>query len=236
MLWFSISCTGDSGRSFIRSGRNGWLNWLRFRLRAESSLGGPGSLEMAEMNFLGALEIPSSEKGYFWWFGCSVSALVRGFLVVLSSNKAASLSWLVIVEIGGMSLSSPPNLGTLSRRGAGSSETEMFRLIILVGVHGSGKSSSNFSPLGKYGDKRATTLDRFSRIFHNFIWFNIHILSDRNWMTPMHSHIVTGFHQEYRPILNDFWCIALGRLDQIRHAALPRTGTGETIGVIVRYW
>ena len=29
----------------------------------ESSLGGPGGLEMAETNFLGALEILSSEKG-----------------------------------------------------------------------------------------------------------------------------------------------------------------------------
>jgi hypothetical protein len=49
----------------------------------ESSLGGPGGLETAEMNVLGALEIPSSKKG-----GCLVSALVRGFLIVLSSNKA----------------------------------------------------------------------------------------------------------------------------------------------------
>ena len=44
-------------------------------------------------------------------------------------------------------------------------------------------------------DKCATTLDGFSRIFHNFIWFNIHILSERNWTTPTHSHIVTGFRQ-----------------------------------------
>ena len=29
----------------------------------ESSLGGPGGLETAEMNFLGTLEIPSSERG-----------------------------------------------------------------------------------------------------------------------------------------------------------------------------
>jgi hypothetical protein len=57
----------------------------------ELSLGGPGSLEMVEMNFLGALEIPSSDKGSSWRFGCLVSALVGGFLVVLSSNKAASL-------------------------------------------------------------------------------------------------------------------------------------------------
>ena len=28
----------------------------------ESSLGGPGGLEMAETNFLGSLEIPSSER------------------------------------------------------------------------------------------------------------------------------------------------------------------------------
>ena len=57
----------------------------------ELSLGGPGGLEMAEINFLGALEIPSSGKGSSWWFGCLVSALVGGFLVVLSSNKVASL-------------------------------------------------------------------------------------------------------------------------------------------------
>ena len=150
MLWFSISCTGDSGRSFIRSGRNGWLNWLRFRLRAESSLGGPGSLEMAEMNFLGALEIPSSEKGSSWWFGCS--SLVRGILIVSSSNKAASLPCPVTVEIGGISLSSPPNLGALIHRGVGSSETEALRPVTLVGVRSSGKSSSDLGPLGKYGE------------------------------------------------------------------------------------
>ena len=83
-------------------------------------------------------------------------------------------------------------------------------------------------------DKRAMTLDGFSRIFHNFIRFNIHILSDRNRMTPTHSHIVTRFDQAYRSIPNDFRRIALGRLDQIRYAAPPRTGTGETIDVIVR--
>jgi hypothetical protein len=57
----------------------------------ELSLGGPGSLEKAETNFLGALEIPLSEKGSSWQFGCLVSALVGGFLVMLSSNQAASL-------------------------------------------------------------------------------------------------------------------------------------------------
>ena len=57
----------------------------------ELSLGGPGGLEMVETNFLGALEIPSSEKGSSWQFGCSVFALVRGFLVLLSSIKVASL-------------------------------------------------------------------------------------------------------------------------------------------------
>ena len=85
------------------------------------------------------------------------------------------------------------------------------------------------------GDKRATTLDGFSQIFHNFIRFNIHILSDRNRMTPTHSHIITGFRQVYRSIPNDFWHIALGNLDRIRHAASPRTGTCETIGVIIWY-
>ena len=51
-----------------------------------------------------------------------------------------------------MSLSSPPNLGTLVCQGAGSSETETLRPVILVGVHGSGKSSSDLGPLGKYGE------------------------------------------------------------------------------------
>ena len=80
-----------------------------------------------------------------------------------------------------------------------------------------------------------TTLDRFSQISHNFIRFNIHILLDRNRTTLTHSHIVTGFRQAYWSILNDFRCIDLGNLDQIRHTASPQTGTGETIGVIVRY-
>ena len=84
------------------------------------------------------------------------------------------------------------------------------------------------------GDKRATTLDGFSQIFHNFIRFNIHILSDRNRTTPTHSHIITRFGQAYRLIPNDFRSIALGHLDQIRHAAPPRTGTGKTIDAIVQ--
>ena len=54
-------------------------------------------------------------------------------------------------------------------------------------------------------------------------------------MTPMHSHIVTGFHQAYQLIPIDFRRIALGRLDQIRHTASPRTGTSETFGAIVQY-
>ena len=118
----------------------------------ELSLGGPGGLEIPEINFLGALEIPLSEKGSSWRFGCSVSAFIRGFLIVLSSNKAASLPCPVIVEIGGMSLSSPPNLGTLVCQGAGSSETEGFHPVTLVRVHGLGKSSSDFGFLGKYGE------------------------------------------------------------------------------------
>ena len=118
----------------------------------ELSLGGPGVLETTEMTFLGALEIPSSEKGSSWRFGCSVSALVGGFLMVLSSNKVVSLPCPVMVEIGGMLLSLPPNLGTLVRRGAGSSETEMLCPVILVGVCGSGKSSSDLGPLRKYGE------------------------------------------------------------------------------------
>ena len=77
----------------------------------ESSLGGPGGLETAKMNFLGALEIPLSEKGSSCRLGCS--SLVGGILIVSSSNKVVSLPCPVTVEIGGMSLSSPPNLGTL---------------------------------------------------------------------------------------------------------------------------
>ena len=115
----------------------------------ESSLGGPGGLEAAEMNFLGALEIPSSENGSSFRLGCSVSALVGGILIVSSSNKVASLHCPVVVEIGGMLLSSPLNLGALTRRGAGSSETEALRPVTLVGVHSLGKSSSNLGPLGK---------------------------------------------------------------------------------------
>ena len=116
----------------------------------ELSLGGPGGLETAEMNFLGALEIPLSEKGSSWQFGCS--ALVRGILIVSSSNKAVSLPCPVIVEIGGTLLSSPLNLGTLTHQGAGSSETEMLCSVTLVRVCSSRKSSSNLGPLGKYGE------------------------------------------------------------------------------------
>ena len=117
----------------------------------ESSLGGPGGLEVAEMNFLGGLEIPSSRNGSSLWSGCSVPSLVGGILIVSSSNKAASLPCPVTVEIGGISLSSPPNLGALTRRGAGSSETEALRPVTLVGVCSLGKSSSDLGPLGKYG-------------------------------------------------------------------------------------
>ena len=81
----------------------------------ESSLGGPGGFGTAEMNFLGALEIPLSKNGSSFRLGCSVSALVGGILIVSSSNTAASLPCLVMVEIGGMSLSLPLNLGALTR-------------------------------------------------------------------------------------------------------------------------
>ena len=121
-------------------------------LELESSLGGPGGWGTAKMNFLGALEIPSSKNGSSFRLGCSVFALVGGVLIVSSSNKAASLPCPVTVEIGGMSLSSPPNLGTLTRRGAGSSETEALRPVTLVAVRSSGKSSSDLGPLGKYGE------------------------------------------------------------------------------------
>ena len=104
----------------------------------ELSLGGPGGLGTAEMNFLGALEIPSSKNGSSFWLGCSVSALVGGILIVSSSNKAASLPCPVMMEIGGMSLSSPPNLGALTRRGAGRSETEALHPVTLVGVRSLG--------------------------------------------------------------------------------------------------
>ena len=121
-------------------------------LELESSLGGPGGFGTAEMNFLGALEIPSSKNRSSFWLGCLVSALVGGILIVSSSNKAASLPCPVTVEIGGISLPSPPNLGTLIRRGAGSSETEALRPVTLVRVRSSGKSSSDLGPLGKYGE------------------------------------------------------------------------------------
>ena len=52
----------------------------------ESSLGGPGGLGTAEMNFLGALEIPSSKNGSSCRLGCSVSALVGGIVSSLSGN------------------------------------------------------------------------------------------------------------------------------------------------------
>ena len=59
----------------------------------ESSLEGPGGWETIGMNFLGSLEIPSSEKGSSWWFGCSVFTLVRGILFYVSfSSKAVSLN------------------------------------------------------------------------------------------------------------------------------------------------
>ena len=118
----------------------------------ESSLGGPGGFGTAEMNFLGALEIPLSRNGSSFRLGCSVSALVGGILIVSSSNKVASLPCPVTVEIGGISPSSPPNLGALIRQGAGSSETEALRPVTPVGVHSSGKSSSDLGPLGKYGE------------------------------------------------------------------------------------
>ena len=103
-------------------------------LELESSLGGPGGFGTAEMNFLGALEIPSSKNRSSFRLGCSVSALVGGILIVSSSNKAASLPCPVTVEIGGISLSLLPNLGALIHRGAGSSETEALHPVTLVGV------------------------------------------------------------------------------------------------------
>ena len=73
-------------------------------------------------------------------------------VIVSSSNKAASLPCPVTVEIGGMSRSSPLNLGTLVCQGAGSSETETLCPVTLVRVRGSGKSSSDLGPLGKFGE------------------------------------------------------------------------------------
>ena len=133
-LWFKI---GGSGGSLLDRGGIGGLAGSDSDSELESSLGGPGGLEAAKMNFSGALEIPSSENGSSLWLGCPVSALVGGILIVSSSNKAASLPCPVIVEIGGMSLSLPPNLGILTRRGAGSSETEALRPVALVGVRSS---------------------------------------------------------------------------------------------------
>ena len=100
-----VGCLSDRGGI-------GGLIGLESDSELESSLGGPGGLETVKMNFLGALEIPSSEKGSSCQLGCLVSALVGG--IVSSSNKAASLPCPIMVEIGGMSLSSPPNLGALT--------------------------------------------------------------------------------------------------------------------------
>ena len=93
----------------------GGLAGLDSDLELESSRGGPGGLEAAEMNFLGALEIPLSRNGSSFQLGCSVPSLVGGILIVSSSNKVASLPCPVTVEIGGISLSSPLNLGALTR-------------------------------------------------------------------------------------------------------------------------
>ena len=57
----------------------------------ESLLGGPRGLEMTGMNFLGSLEIPSSEMGSSWQFGSSEFALVGGISIVSSLIKAVSL-------------------------------------------------------------------------------------------------------------------------------------------------
>ena len=57
----------------------------------ESSLGGLGGQEAPGMNFLGSLEIPSSEKGFFWWVGSSRFTLFGGVLIASSSGKVASL-------------------------------------------------------------------------------------------------------------------------------------------------
>ena len=103
-----------AGRLSDRGGIGGLIG-LESDSELESSLGFPGGLETVKMNFLGALEIPLSEKESSWRLGCSVSALVGGILIVSSSNKAASLPCPVTVEIGGMSLSLPPNLGALTR-------------------------------------------------------------------------------------------------------------------------
>ena len=138
-----------AGRLSDRGGMGGLIG-LDSDSELESSLGGPGGFGTAKMNFLGALEIPSSRNGSSFRLGCSVSALVGG--IVSSSNKAVSLPCPVMVEIGGMSLSSPPNLGALTHRGAGSSETEALCPVTLVGVRSSGKSSSDLGPLGKYGE------------------------------------------------------------------------------------
>ena len=140
-----------AGRLSDRGGMGGLIG-LDSDSELESSLGGPGGFGTAKMNFLGALEIFSSKNGSSFRLGCSVSALVGGILIVSSSNKVASLPCPVTVEIGGMSLSSPPNLGALTRRGTGSSETEALCPVTLVGVRSSGKLSSDLGPLGKYGE------------------------------------------------------------------------------------
>ena len=148
-LWFKI---GGSGGSFIRSRRNRRFGWFGFRLGARVVTRRSRRFWNSRNEFLGALEIPSSKNGSSFRLGCSVSALVGGILIVSSSNKAASLSCPVTVEIGGISLSSPLNLGTLIRQGAGSSETEALHPVTLVRVHSLGKSSSDLGPLGKCGE------------------------------------------------------------------------------------
>ena len=62
------------GRLSDRGGIGG-LAGLDSDSELESSLGGPGGLEAAEMNFLGTLEIPSSKNGSSCRLACSVSEL-----------------------------------------------------------------------------------------------------------------------------------------------------------------
>ena len=132
MLWFKIGCTGNSDGPFSGSRRNMWLSWLRFRVRSGVVARRSRRFRNGGNNFLWFLRNSFIRKGSSWQFGCSVSALVRGILIGSSSNKVVSLPCPVTVEIGGMSLSSPPNLGTLTHRGAGSSETEALHPVTLV--------------------------------------------------------------------------------------------------------
>ena len=141
MLQFRIWYTGNSGWSFGRARRNRRFGWLRIKIRVRVIAGSSGRLGSDRNNFLGpfrSLEFPLLEKGFSLSVCPSGFPLLKEMLGTSSPSKAASLPWLVIVDIGGMLFCSSPNLCTLARHGAGSSETEAFCPAKLDGVCGSG--------------------------------------------------------------------------------------------------